>query len=290
MKLINPLQDGNAYVYHYTSCDTALTHILRNKTLKINPFKNVNDPRESKHWDISPFVRAGLNLELKQYDAISLEVSQIIKSNAKLVCFSRDKPSAVKAWQPEALLNRGFAKPSMWHHYANGHNGVCLMFNREKLIKAFSEQLGNQHFFHGPVTYTDRGILPNLQSDPYVIDLLQVKDTPSYFAAIQAHFDHWHSHLFLHKLSDWSNEDEYRLVYLDEHSEPRYLEFGDSLEAIVIGKGIEKSQHEEYLRHCVVHEAEIAHLDWHNGYPRIGLLGQPYLTHRNLVDEQQSKK
>lgn len=279
MKLINPLQDGNAYIYHYTSCDTAISHILRNKTLCLNSFKNVNDPRESKHWDMSPFVHAGLKLEPKQYDAISLEVSQIIKSKAKLACFSRDKSIAVKARQPEAFLNRGFAKPSMWHHYGNGHNGVCLMFNREKLINAFSEQLRSQHFFYGPVTYTDKGILPNLQGDPYVIDLLQVKDTSSYFEAIQTHFDRWYRHLFLHKLSDWSNEDEYRLVYLDEHPEPRYLEFGDSLEAIVIGEGVDEAWYEEYRKYCIVYKSEVAQLAWHNGYPKIEHPGQPYITH-----------
>ena len=288
MKLINPLQEGNSYIYHYTSCKTALTQILRNKTLKLNSFKNVNDPRESKHWDISPFVRADSDIELEQYKAISLEVSQVIKSNAKLVCFSRDKPSAVGAWQPDALLDRGFSKPSMWHHYANGHNGVCLMFNRKKLIRAFSKQLESQHFFHGSVTYTDEGILPNLQSDAYVINLLQVTDKPSCLAAIQAHFDRWHKRLFLHKLRDWANEDEYRFVYLDKHPKPLYIEFGDSLEAIVVGEAVDKAKHEEYLRHCVVLEAEIAHLTWYNGYPRIEHPNEPYITQRDLIDGPQS--
>lgn len=285
MKLINPLQDENAYVYHYTSCDIALTHILGNRTLMFNTFKNVNDPRESKHWDVAPFVRAELNLEYRQYDAISKGVSQLLKSNAKLICFSRDKPEAVNAWQPEALFSRGFAKSSMWHHYANGYEGVCLMFNREKLIKIFNEQLGSERLFHGPINYSDKGILPNLHGDPFVIDLLHELDPSSYFLATQSHFNQWHQQLFLQKLTDWSNEDEYRFVYLDSHPEPRYLQFGDSLEAIVIGEGVEGDKYDEFLRHCVIHRADIANLVWHNGFPKMERLGQPYITYQHLANE-----
>src|SRR5665647_929811 len=121
MKLINPLPKDASYLYHYTSVDTALNYILKNRTLKFNPFNAVNDPREKKEWDISPFVRMGLNLELKQYDAISREISDLLKSNAKMVCFCRDKDEAIGQWQPEALFNRGFSKPNMWHHYGNEH-------------------------------------------------------------------------------------------------------------------------------------------------------------------------
>lgn len=290
MKLVNPLQNRNSYVYHYTSSATALDHILCNNTLLLNSYRKVNDPKERKHWDVSPFVRSELNLEHEQYDAISEEISTILKGNAKLVCFSRDKPEAVNTWQPEALLNRGFAKPSMWHHYANAHDGVCLMFNREKLEATLKGQLTTGHLFHGAVTYTNRGILPTIPGDTFIVDLLQVNNPSGYLAAIQAHFDRWHKELFLQKLSDWANEDEYRWIFLDRHAEPRLVEFEDALEAIVVGEGVDESQYENFLRHCVLHEADIANLVWHNGYPRIEHPGQPYITHRYLVEEDQSNK
>ncbi|WP_428622172.1 DUF2971 domain-containing protein [Sedimenticola sp.] len=275
-------------MYHYTSSTTALDHILRNNTLLLNSYRKVNDPKESKHWDVSPFVRTELNLELEQYDAISEQISTKLKGNAKLVCFSRDKAEAVNACQPEALLNRGFAKPSMWHHYANAHDGVCLMFNRERLEGALKMQLTAGHLFHGPVTYTNRGILPKIPGDPFVIDLLQAKSSSDYFAAIEAHFDRWHKELFLQKLADWSNEEEYRWVFLDNHAEPRPIDFEDALEAIVVGEGVDESRYESFLQHCVLYKADIANLVWHNGYPRIEHPGQPYITHRGLVEEYQS--
>lgn len=283
MKLINPLEDANAYLYHYTSSDTALRHILRTGTLLLNSFSRVNDPRESKHWDLSPYIRADANLTLEQYDAISKEISQILKANAKLICFSQDKQSSQNVWQPEALLKRGFAKPAMWHHYANKHNGVCLMFNREKLLGTINKQLNAEKLFYGKVAYSDKGIIPKMKNDAFIINLLSVRDSESYFLAIQDHFDYWYEELFLKKLSDWSNEDEYRCVYLDDNPEPLLVEFGDSLEAIVIGERATNDNHDDFLRYCVMYKADIADLKWHNGYPKIEHAGQPWITHRDWL-------
>lgn len=282
MKLINPLEDASAYLYHYTSTETALEYILKTGTLLFNSFSRVNDPRESKYWDISTLIRADINFEPEQYDALSSEISQILKSSAKLVCFSQDKPESQNAWQPRALLQRGFAKPSMWHHYANGHNGVCLMFSREKLLKSINKQLHSKQLFHGQVAYTNEGILPKLQNDQFSIDLRSVHNEESYFQAIQSHFDFWYRDLFLTKLSDWSHEDEYRYIYLDEDDQPTLVDFEESLEAIVIGEGAIEKHRDDFLKHCITYKADIANLIWRNGFPKVEHLAQPHITHRNL--------
>ena len=102
MKLVNPLPMDAWYLYHYTSTKTAVERILPEGKLKFNPFSKVNDPRESKQWNISPFVRLYPELTLEEYDAISKEVSDALKVNAKLVCFSQDKKEAIK----KCLQNR----------------------------------------------------------------------------------------------------------------------------------------------------------------------------------------
>lgn len=275
MKLINPLPPDALYLYHYTTTDTALNHILKKRTLKFNSFSKVNDPRESKEWDISPFVRMGLNLELDQYDAISREVSDILKANAKIVCFSRDKNEAIGEWQPEALLDRGFSKPSMWHHYGGKHNGLCLMFDRNKLNNAFIKRLDQSRLVSGEVNYSNEGILPRLGDDPFVMNLTSVGSTTSCLCAIQAHLNRWFSALFLRKLTDWASEDEYRWIYLDTNPKPIYIDFEDSLEAIVIGEHVPHAHSEDILRYCVKYHAEVANLNWHNGFPKIEHPAQP---------------
>lgn len=269
MKLINPLQDKNAYLYHYTKSDTALNFILKNNTIKLNSFSSVNDPRENKTWNISPFVNAEAKIEHDEYERIANEVSSYLKANAKLVCFSRDKAEANGELHPNAIFDRGFSKPSMWHHYADEYNGVCLMFNKQKLIKIFKDQLEEKHLFHGAVTYTNEGILPKLNGDPFVIDLLLASDSESYFSAIHRHFNIWYKQLYLQKLLDWSNEDEYRWVYLDNNPDPRYLEYGDALEAIAVGDAVDNDKYQAFRSHCKANSADIGQVTWRNGFPTI---------------------
>ena len=283
MKLINPLPPDASYLYHYTSTDTALNFILKNGTLKFNSFNQVNDPKENKAWDFATLVHADLNLSSEQYNAISQEISDTLKANAKLVCFSRDKNEAIGKWQPEALLDRGFAKPNMWHHYGDKHCGLCLMFDQNKLNQAFRKKLNSNRLISGKVNYSNKGILLNILKDPFAINLIQVGEIDSYLSAINRHLNSWFPDLFLHKLSDWKNEDEYRWIYLDEHSEPIYIEFAESLEAIVIGEGVPDSYYEDILRYCVKYHADVTNLNWHNGYPRIEHPGQPYITHKHLA-------
>jgi hypothetical protein len=285
VKLINPLPPDASYLYHYTTADTALNYILKNGTLMLNSFSQVNDPRESKEWDISPFVRVGHKLSLKEYDAISREVSDKLKANAKLVCFSRDKDEAIGKWQPEALLDRGFAKPSMWHHYGGKHSGLCLMFDKNKLNEAFGKQLDKSYLVSGKVTYSNEGIVPRLASDPFIINLTEVNSIESYITTIQDHLNIWSSKLFLQKLIDWASEDEYRWIYQDVCSDPVYVNFEDALEAIIIGEHFPDTYYEEILRYCVKYHADVAKLNWHNGYPKIENPGQPYITHKHLANE-----
>jgi hypothetical protein len=286
MKLVNPLPPDASFLYHYTTTDTVLNHILKNGTLKFNSFRKVNDPRESKEWDMTPFVSMDSNLDLDQYHAISREVSDILKANAKLVCFSCDKNEAIGKLQPEALLYRGFSKPSMWHHYGGKHNGLCLMFDREKLNNTFIKRLDQSRLVSGKVHYSNQGILTKIGNDPFNINLTTITSTTNYLSAIKAHLNSWFSALFLRKLTDWANEDEYRWIYLDTNPEPIYVDFEDSLEAIVIGEHVSDVHSEDILRHCVEYHADVANLNWQNGFPKIEHPGQPYITHKHLLDEE----
>jgi len=284
MKLVNPLPQDPSYLYHYTSADTALKYILKDGTIKFNSFNQVNDPRESKAWDISPFVRADLNLSLDQYDTISRNISDTLKANAKLVCFSRDKDAAIGAWQPQALLDRGFAKPNMWHHYGDKHAGLCLMFDQSKLNQAFGKHLNSGRLISGKVIYSNEGILANMSKNPFRVNLVHVRKVEDYISAIRGHLNTWFPDLFLRKLVDWEHEDEYRWIYLDDHPGPIYVHFESALEAIVIGDRVPESYYDEIFRYCVKYHADVTNLNWRNGYPKIEHPGQPYITHKHLME------
>src|SRR5207237_8200655 len=94
--------------------------------IRLNSFARVNDPRENKKWDIAAIVPLGTAKQLEDYDLISDTISDALKARLKLFCCCADKSEAVGKWFPEGRMGRGFAKPSMWHHYAGRHHGVCL--------------------------------------------------------------------------------------------------------------------------------------------------------------------
>jgi hypothetical protein len=284
MKLINPLTSSDKYVYHYTRLDTALNYILQNSTLKLNSFSGVNDPRESKNWDIAANIRLELNFDLKDHDAVSEQISKALKSNIKLVCFSRDRKEAENKWQPEGLLDRGFARPSMWHHYGDVHGGVCLMFDKDKLNNSFKRQVDETRLLSAEVNYSDDGIVLRPGNDPFYINLTDVLSEQQYMERLSKHLNEWLPNLFFRKLKDWSNEEEYRWVYFDDNPKPRYLKFNDALEAVIVGERVSKEHAEVLLRYCAQYEAEITDLEWRNGYPRTVHQGQPYITHRHLLE------
>lgn len=289
MKFINPLPSSELYVYHYTKVDTALNYILKDGTLRLNSFSAMNDPRENKSWTIATMVRSSFNLDLKDWVALSENVSNTLKQNVKLSCFSKDREAAVNKWQPDALLDRGFARPAMWHHYADRHNGICLMFGREKLTAAFSQQVDQEKLFPRTVLYSDDGIVLRMGKDPFSMDLTGLTDLsnlptePRFLNEVINHRDRWMPDLFFTKLKDWSNEEEFRWVYLDDNPRPLSLKFHDALEGIIIGESVSSVHEEDFLRYCALYEADITHLEWRNGYPAIVHPGQPYITHKHLI-------
>jgi hypothetical protein len=54
--------EPSTVLFHYTSRATALEYTLPGMSLRMGPFANVNDPREAKDWQITPFSASGTAL------------------------------------------------------------------------------------------------------------------------------------------------------------------------------------------------------------------------------------
>lgn len=283
--LINPLTRSDLYVYHYTTSEAALEFILKSGTLKLGPYSRVNDPRESKQWDFKTLVRADSNVSYDDYDRLSAQISERLKANVKLICFCTDSDEAVGKWQPEALLHRGFAKPSMWHQYGDKSRGICLVFNREKLGAAFSSSLDSTRLADGYVNYSNDGIVPRMSGYPFSINLLGGHDQKNMVRVVAEHLARNQKGLFFTKLSDWASEAEYRWVYWDSNPKPRHVKFNDALEAILVGEACAKNVFKRALRYCIKYRAELATLGWRNGFPSVKDLAQPYVTHSHLYQK-----
>lgn len=84
--------------------------------------------------------------------AIWEDVDRFIRGYSKVACFTQDWELPNLVMLPDAV--RGWAHLSLWAHYGAGHTGVCLRFDRERLLAAFEVARTNAvHQFHGPVRY-----------------------------------------------------------------------------------------------------------------------------------------
>lgn len=147
-------------------------------------FSNSNDNwLESLFYYISETIgnHASVNEnaeKLKKLAMYSVEVSnsefsEISRGIVKLASFST-KPNNLP----------------MWHHYTNGHSGICLEYNTDAIIDIYPK---NRLF---PVYYVEQ--LPD------VVSMISSKACPKHSL---------YEYLAMHKLNDWCYENEWRLIY-----------------------------------------------------------------------------
>lgn len=184
-------------LYHYTSFESACK-IISLDQLKFSELNKMNDINESYRPSYCP-INANNNTienEISKYRQISLTMDGAYM---------------------------GFNIPAMWGHYAERGNGVCLVFDKLKLLKSIDKESNSD-----PVIYTDE----------YNSDVIIIEDNISDF--IKKHKEE----LFFRKTRDWSYEQEYRIIkrYDSKTETLKYLPLKNSLMAIVMlyAKGVEK--------------------------------------------------
>lgn len=110
---------------------------------------------------------------MREFEEINFSVSDMAKKMVRLACFTTT---------PDNL--------PMWHHYTNGHTGICLEYNTEDITNIYQI---NKLF---PVYYADK--MPDMTNR-----LLQKRQPEFGFM----------EYLTIHKLKDWRYENEWRLIY-----------------------------------------------------------------------------
>ena len=111
----------------------------------------------------------------------------------------------------------GFDIPAMWGHYANKGNGVCIVFNKQKLI----ERIEEHRLYHSKITYSDN------YNSSIIFDVNYDYRKPFNQKQMRRHF-------FI-KTSDWSYEQEYRVIgYFPNSNSREALAFGDAICGIIL--------------------------------------------------------
>lgn len=178
-------------LYHYTKFDSAMRIIL-SKRLKFGRLDKMNDVYEAcKHIYNTD---TNTDIDIKQIHNALLLYMQL--------SFTQDG------------TYKGYEISAMWGHYAEKGKGVCLVFDKEKLIKALPNGLH----------YNEVAYQIDFKGDVII-------DSSNLSESIESNI----SKLFFVKSKDWEYEQEFRIIQKVEHSNKDVLlELNDSLIAVVL--------------------------------------------------------
>jgi hypothetical protein len=230
--LIEILDPVGSCLYHYTTLEKVIEHILPNGQMIMNPFSKMRDPRESKA--LNPVGAADPNgsatLEATRRFAAIHKKSRQVKDQVKVLSLTRDD-SANR--DPEtAIFGRGFAHPRLWEQYADKHRGICLCFDKEKLTRTLLTKLAKHGKpEHGEVIYRDGPI----EATAYTFPLAEI-DTYQDDVIIDRLIRAGMTELFFTKTKDWETEAEYRFVVPTRGLEPLLAYVRDALRAVILGE------------------------------------------------------
>jgi len=193
-------------LFHYTTIEAALEHILPDETLRFSPVRSTNDPREYKEWSfmgVGSIPKSGSNhLHLLEINAA---INTLVGSEYKVACFSQNTEDRA-----------GYLKSRMWSQYGQSHGGVCVVFSKSKLISSLRNWPSQESPFYDEVTYTAE---MKIHADALVVSLDELEREPTDSVARKHAIEH-NRELFFTKHSDYKDECEYRLVIHD--CEPGY--------------------------------------------------------------------
>jgi hypothetical protein len=98
--------EAGSYLYHYTRLATAMEEIIPTQRLLMNPFAQMNDPREAREWEVSATGWGDNFSDADFWNAY--RVTNRLKQTSKLICLSEDaSPDPIG----HAEFARGYARP-----------------------------------------------------------------------------------------------------------------------------------------------------------------------------------
>ena len=215
------------YLFHYTSVERCAA-IGFTGSIALGPLTPLNDPRESQSRQIMTRRSGARSVSDGERQALEGQL-WCLRSRVRLACFTMDRTDGAPSERDD---RRGYAHSRMWTQYANGHSGVCLIFDRSKLLSRARATFRDADFHHGAVEYTSG--FDNALLHAECVDF----DAPD---ATRHHRSAVVRSLFV-KNRDWESETEYRLLVDGWADSACLLPIGDALVGIVLGVAFMKYQ------------------------------------------------
>ena len=265
-------------LYHYTTANIAIKHILYEKKIKLNPFYKMSDPYENKNFDFDFNYSTKNPIEVYEKDK---QIQIAIKRHCKIVSFcSNEKPlihqisyipnpdityQRIKSQQYEFNVP-GHYHSRMWDQYADRHSGVCIIFSKKKLNEAIRQQYSPDRIFNNHVGYALHYLYIKNEIKR---DCNKLLESP-HNELIMNFLENKKGILFFTKNIDYINEAEYRLVIYDASDDKcKYLDISTCIKGVLIGENCCKSDFKKIKQFCNDLHIFCEFIEWINGNPDV---------------------
>lgn len=205
-------------IFHYCKSQTAIEYILFKKEIKLTTREKSNDPIEKYAFQISKSI----SITDKDIENRTEKESQVLYefiyergTTIKQACFCINDKS--KNGTNEYY---GFLKPRMWDQYGDNYKGVCIAFDKKKLLKNSRIKLKGEVRY---ITYDDLK-RDYLEIDSNILDKIGIYKYRKQLVEYQ-------NQLFLRKHIDYEGESEFRICVFDKNE---YINIENSINGIII--------------------------------------------------------
>lgn len=254
------MKSNERFIYHYTSAKIARKFILPNGTLKFSNINQLNDPEESTKYE-SLFLNNSDNSEKPDSMSMLMHFRHIFPSLLFSASFCTDRKDE-KSYEGKNYfettnlhLNKGFMLSRMWGTYGDEHKGVCLCFDKLKLLDSFEKALpDNFDIYKDDIKYSRdiKDYISKFSNSEESLSPTGIKASCNTFSEFKNHIVTNKDFFLFNKQNDWRDENEFKICLIQNDFQINsdiYLPFGNSLSAIFMGERFSLEQENNSFKH-----------------------------------------
>jgi len=251
-------------LFHYTSRDAALEHILPTGRLRFGRLPRTNDPREfAPVWfSIAGFVGDDDEpLTTGSPFGLIEEADELLRGSVHVMCLTEDQPSPTGERHG---YGNGPRRARMWAQYSGNHTGVCLCFDGQALVELADRQFRKRQglsMIHGQVRYAAEGQYPPAPT------LIQPAAEQNLRAYIDSMVERDPRDWFFVKDWDWSSETEYRFLLRGDTNDEEFIDIRNALEAVIVGPRFHPVYRPGLYKLCEELGVKALEIQWQMGAP-----------------------
>lgn len=221
-------------LYHFTSCESALKIILTDD-LRFSKSINLDDPFE--RWRGRNYTRMPPQVHESDPMAKYHKHFNTSVNLTNVLCFFDSVDERNESVDP-------LSDSKMWSHYGKNHTGCCLVFDKKKTIRSFTENLKEGIADHGRVEYNDL--------KTYEHTFMSAFDSKEYSEIV---FKKLFRNLFFNKGKQYSMENEYRFA-VNNGNRDCALTVSTKINKVVIAENAQYGDMQSIVRLCQLVEIE----------------------------------